>query len=330
MVDTITNLKCFGEWVKWEAAMQLDRRWHSLLAYQTDSQLTFRLLATEDQFPTPSRLCMWGVGDGMCPLCLQIDVKKKASLSHILCGCVFAHGEDKKARQSGQTGHIGRITWRHDSVLFAIFRGVLRTVNRFKKVLQEGKLDVSKQVDSTCIQFKSEANVKYPTVQVPIVEHVLAKAADWKLMFDMNVPEYEQSKERPFPPEILGFSGGRPDGVIWSCSTRTVIWIELTSPWEDNMKLRHSEKHTRYNQLKIDCEQNGWRVHPLCIEVGCRGHVSQSYEWMCKVLGFTKGEARDLKFELEKTALHCSHAIVAARYISDWPPRPLLDVSQWQ
>jgi len=49
-----------------------------------------------------------------------------------------------------------------------------------------------------------------------------------------------------------------------------------------------------------------------------------------KVLGFTKGEARDLKFELEKTALHCSHAIVAARYTAEWPPRPLLDVSDWQ
>ena len=70
VVNVITNLKYFREWVKWEAAMQLDRRWHSLLYYQTDNQLKFRLLATEDQFPTPSRLCMWGVGDGMCPLCL--------------------------------------------------------------------------------------------------------------------------------------------------------------------------------------------------------------------------------------------------------------------
>ena len=50
---------------------------------------------------------------------------------------------------------------------------------------------------------------------------------------------------------------------------------------------------------------------------------------MCNVLGFTKEEAKDLKFELEKTALHCSHAIVAARYVPEWPPRPLMDVSKW-
>ena len=96
------------------------------------------------------------------------------------------------------------------------------------------------------------------------------------------------------------------------------------------MTLRHHEKLSRYNQLKIDCEGNGWRVHPLCVEVGCRGNCGQSYEWMCKVLGFTKEERRELKFELEKTAQHCSHAIVAARYTAEWPPRPLLDVSDWQ
>ena len=91
------------------------------------------------------------------------------------------------------------------------------------------------------------------------------------------------------------------------------------------MTLRHHEKLSRYNQLKTDCESNGWRVHPLCVEVGCRGHCGQSYEWMCKVLGFTKEEKRELKLEL-----HCSHAIVAARYTAEWPPRPLLDVSDWQ
>ena len=112
-------------------------------------------------------------------------------------------------------------------------------------------------------------------------------------MFDINAPEFQQSKERPFPPEILACPGSRPDGVIWSCAAKIVIWIELTSLWEDNMTLRHHEKLGRYNQLKIDCESHGWRVHPLCVEVGCRGHCGQSYEWMCKVLGFTKEERRD-------------------------------------
>ena len=164
---------------------------------------------------------------------------------------------------------------------------------------------------------------------MPLVQELLATAMDWKLLFDINAPEFGQRKEQPFPPEIVASQDGRPDGVIWSCSTKTVIWIELTSPWEDNMTVRHSEKHSRYNQLKIDCVDQGWQVHPLCVEVGCRGHVSQSYEWMCKKLGFSQAEKKELKFELEKTALHCSHAIVAARYSAEWPLRPLLDVSKW-
>ena len=130
--------------------------------------------------------------------------------------------------------------------------------------------------------------------------------------------------------EIMAFPGKRPDAVIWSCSSKIVIWIELTSPWEDNMTLRHAEKKTRYNQLKIDCESGGWEVHSLCVEVGCRGHVSHSFHNMCKVLGFTKKEIKDLKYTVEKTAQHCSHAIVAARYQREWEPKPLLDVSKWQ
>ena len=95
------------------------------------------------------------------------------------------------------------------------------------------------------------------------------------------------------------------------------------------MTLRHSEKHTRYTQLKIDCETNGWNMHALCVEVGCRGHVSQSFDWMCKVQGLTKKDRKELKYEVKKTALHCSHAIVAARYQKEWVPKSLLDVSKW-
>ena len=80
------------------------------------------------------------------------------------------------------------------------------------------------------------------------------------------------------------------------------------------MSLRHSEKHTRYTQLKIDFESNVCKVHALCVEVGSWGHVSQLFEWMCKVLGLTKEERKEAKSEVDKTALHCSHAIVSAKF----------------
>ena len=67
----------------------------------------------------------------------------------------------------------------------------------------------------------------------------------------------------------------------------------------------------------------------LCVKVGRRGHVSQSFDWMCKVQGLTKEERTELKYEVEKTAVYCSHIIVAARCQKEWIPKPLLEVSKW-
>ena len=48
------------------------------------------------------------------------------------------------------------------------------------------------------------------------------------MQFDVN-DESVSVKERPLPSEIAVVSGlgSRPDGVIWSMQTKTVIWIEL-------------------------------------------------------------------------------------------------------
>ena len=70
-------------------------------------------------------------------------------------------------------------------------------------------------------------------------------------------------------------------------------------------------------------------MRALNVEVGCRGHVSQSFDWMCKVLGLTKEEQIELTYEVQKPALHCSHAIVAALYQQEWIPKPLLNLSKW-
>ena len=67
----------------------------------------------------------------------------------------------------------------------------------------------------------------------------------------------------------------RPDGVLWSCSSKLVIWIELTSPWEENMAMWHDQKKTVHTQLRLDCENKGWETYPLYVKVGCRDHVRQ-------------------------------------------------------
>ena len=57
--------------------------------------------------------------------------------------------------------------------------------------------------------------------------------------------------------------------------------------------------------------------------------MRQSFEWICKVLGLAKEEQKELKYEVEKIAVHCNQAIMAARYQKEWIPKPLLDISKW-
>ena len=93
------------------------------------------------------------------------------------------------------------------------------------------------------IGFKSEKGNTFKVPGPKVKVEVLAQACDWQVQFDLDM-ESGSSKtwhklwHLPFPPEIAVVSGrgSRPDGVIWSTSTKTVIWIELTSPWTENVK----------------------------------------------------------------------------------------------
>ena len=193
-------------------------------------------------------------------------------------------------------------------------------VNRYKNAHAKAKRDPSCQTNQA-ISFVTESKTKYKAL--------LDQASDWQLQFDLDAPEYHQIKARMFPSEIVE-ADKKPDDVLWSCSSKMVIWIELTSPWEENTAMWYDQKKTDYTQLRLDCENKGWKVYPLYVEVGCRGHVSQLFHYMCKVLGFSKQEEKKLKFCVEKTAQQSSHAIFCHRYQKMWEKRALVDISKWQ
>ena len=64
-------------------------------------------------------------------------------------------------------------------------------------------------------------------------------------------------RAKAFPSEIAVVSGegSCPDGVVWSMETKTVIMLELTSPWEENFGKWHKRKMRKYNQLVLDLEE---------------------------------------------------------------------------
>ena len=70
-----------------------------------------------------------------------------------------------------------------------------------------------------------------------------------------------------FPPEIAVLRL-RPDIVMWSGSTRNLIIIELTVPWEERMEEANERKREKYQDLVDECKEKGWKTWCWPIEVG--------------------------------------------------------------
>ena len=133
-----------------------------------------------------------------------------------------------------------------------------------------------------------------------------------------------QVKNSPFPPHIAA-SKYRPDGVIWSDKLKKVLWIELTSPWEENLNEWHFKMQRKYNKLERAVLRNGWEAIPLCVEVGARGYMNNKWATMSKAIGMTKTENKVLKNRASTVAQRCSFYIYLSRKNKDWVVRPLLE-----
>ena len=104
--------------------------------------------------------------------------------------------------------------------------------------------------------------------------------------------------------------------------TKTVIWIELTSPWN-----KQFEKMDKYNKLAIDLREGNhqgvkWTVVPLCVAVGSRGAINeQPWNWMCRLLSFSKCSKRRLTQGIQDAAVACSYYIFLCLFLRTWEPQ---------
>ena len=182
------------------------------------------------------------------------------------------------------------------------------------------------------ISFKSEAGTAFSVSHgPPPLEDVFQIGGDWQVQFDF---EDEAGVSKPFPPEIAIVSGegSRPDGVMWSMATQTVVWIELTSPWEENFTKNFNIKRVRYNQLAEDLRNGNhvgglkWNVIPLYVEIGARGAIHEhSWSWMCRRLRIWGKARQRLRTAVQDTAIYCSHFLFINRFQKIWERKPLLD-----
>ena len=115
-----------------------------------------------------------------------------------------------------------------------------------------------------------------------------------------------------------------PDGVIWSDKLKSVAWIELNSPWEENMTKWHFNKHDKYSRLARKVRAAGWTAIPLCVEVGARGHINHKWHIFTKAVGISRAGSRTLQKRVARVAQRCSFYLYCARKQLEWVPRPLL------
>ncbi|HXF28740.1 MAG TPA: hypothetical protein VN457_02735, partial [Chlamydiales bacterium] len=103
---------------------------------------------------------------------------------------------------------------------------------------------------------------------------LLVSARDWVCDFDL--PDlYQRDFPYTFPHDISLTGNKRPDGYIWSKTTRTCVLIELTVPMEENLEKRRLEKTERYDELRASAVDS--QIHQLNFEVGCRGFIPRHF-----------------------------------------------------
>ena len=292
--------------------MAQDKLWRAAIYQNDDTLFQWTIKAIEDQCPSPQVLKCWRlIENATCPVCRAAG----CSLKHILVGCNSALKQD-------------RYTWRHDSILLDIYRAVREAVNRGRARLKQGMVEKPHQTSfvsngllspvgpvNSSQAARATKSKKVHATSSP-QKALFEQSDDWTVQFDLGVPEVGQMKNQPFPAHIAAVAK-RPDGLMYSDKLKKLVYIELTSPWEENMKKWHFTKFDKYRKDGIHSIE-GWTVIPLCVEVGARGQTNHTWQEMCKALGFKRSVNRALRKRVVDTARRCSYFLWLNRKCKEW------------
>ena len=128
------------------------------------------------------------------------------------------------------------------------------------------------------------------------------------------------------PPHILA-TNQRPDIVLVWDSSKEIVIIELTVPFETNIAAAHQRKEDRYEILVNDLSENGFKVTYFAIEIGCRGQITKENKLRLKqVTSKCKVKPADLFTSLSKCAILCSYSIFYSRKEDSWKDVNILNI----
>ena len=284
--------------------MHQDLSWQRLIHNWSDAELRFALQATTDTAPTATNLRRWGVSE-VDPACIMCG--KPATLRYVLNGCPVAL-------------HQGRYTWRHNSVLSEI-RHRLNTFWEQRSTKVAVQATVSTREKARYIQFV-RAGQRLPapnhiTQRKPLASQaILLQANDWTFLYDLE-------GQLQFPIEAA-VTSLRPDVVLFSRSSKTIVLLKLTVPLEDSVHLAHDRKTTKYSALVTACEENGFKTHMFALEVGCLGYCPHFFLHCFEALGLPKSAASQIRSEASKTALRSSYVLFLRRGMPTWECQAVL------
>jgi hypothetical protein len=291
-VSHASSLCMQNVWMAWyDKTIPFDLSWHNLIYGPGRHIVKFVLNSSINCVRTPSMLKLWGyVNCAICPLCGH----KTCTLMHILNMCT-------------KSLNSGRFNWRHDSVL-ATLQPVLQTqINTANKTLLKDR-----KVPHISKSFLKPGSPSPKTSGKALHRpSLLDRAQDWKLLVDF------EHAMLVFP-SIIFCTSKRPDIVIWSLSSKTVILVELTCPAEENIEAACLRKEARYTDLVNSCEASNWKAILLTIEVGSRGYVAFSFSKFLRKLGFSNRENSTICKDISLVVSKCSSEILASHKAEHW------------
>ena len=268
-----------GQWTSWESALQRSLTWNDLW-HMAPLRISFLIRAVYDLLPTNANLVRWGKSeDPTCPLC-----QGRQTTEHVLSSCRAALTQ-------------GRYTWRHNRVL----QELATTISTAKG--QPGLPDTEALVFTTAGKTKSWLGT--PTKVNFQNKYLLDGCDDWVVSADL--PGWEDY------PRIIKETKLRPDIVIHSASTKQIIMVELTVPYESRMEEANTYKRAKYSDLTRELEKSGYSARVMPVEIGARGFVGASaYDLLSKLSICGNKRRRALK-TLAETAENSSRWIWSRR-----------------
>ena len=233
-----------GVWTHWENVMPFDLSWENLIYGPGPRVIAFVLNAQINSVRTPDMLRLWGYTDSAaCTLCGAVQ----CTLHHLLVNCKYALEQ-------------GRYTWRHDSVLKCMERALQELVTMFNGRAKPSVFAevARKDFASSFVRAGQKNKVPRDKPQRGLLEY----ANDWVVQVDFK------NCNLVFPPCICA-TNLRPDAVLWSMNSRTVILLELTCCAEEGVSAAQTRKEARYEELLEEIRATKtWTARLLTVEVG--------------------------------------------------------------